>query len=758
MNDAHKLIKFKLEGGPPSKTRVQTPNQKAFVLLQAAIGQHFFNDFTLRQEMSSSIEFASRVLSATEDFSIEESKHGQIALEAMLLRRCLATSLWSSNDRVLNQLRGVGAKSAAKLAMNNIRTFNDIISKSSNDIEQACGRKSPFGQELKRVVAKIVSKSLKLTAFIEGLDCNEKPNELVCNVDNLDAKSHADDVSTNVETGVVTYTLAVHTDRPNGSLMFRTDISGPCSHRVRCPQKFGRIYIHLVSNLVGLDDKFTIDGNDTVQKSKFVLSPQKPKSSIAKNAKRSKSPKSNQTNLKPSSNKLENMVKGVQDFRLAKVSTTPSNNQAPKTGGNQGDSSSVANMQVSPMQKRKEPYVTPSPLQTTKSRVSLVGAQKTFPSSVPTRPPPPPQRKLENSIIREPKRHNMYIGSWNKQKKRQKRFQQRAFGSPKENPFSMFKFDPNNVEKQLELASGTSSEMATSSSFGPSVLPPTTSHGVHQQKMKHAARRSRFHSNIGLAPSEHSVSKLVGSSKRRKVSTPIQMRQPDLLRQKAAEQQSYIMTSRQCRSSQYYDLYPNDIGLSSKDEQYDNEYDSQPFGSVVTTGKNVEMNQFVNYHQQDQHLDHSQGVVYVSPTPINDNFGDTFGDEGLHETVIHDFDEQINAHVDQDYHSDEHINLHGSEDHFFPYSSAQLESNLPYHEIPPANYAQPNEFLQQNQVPDFVKYPNDISALAMDDSHRNDSNMEGLVINVASNDTCDTSNNPREDIKEAVDGFDLAFF
>ena len=44
------MIKYKLDG-PPSKVRIQTPAQKTFVLLQSAIGQHYLDDYTLRQEM-----------------------------------------------------------------------------------------------------------------------------------------------------------------------------------------------------------------------------------------------------------------------------------------------------------------------------------------------------------------------------------------------------------------------------------------------------------------------------------------------------------------------------------------------------------------------------------------------------------------------------------------------------------------------------------------------------------------------------------
>mmetsp|Transcript_35994 Transcript_35994/g.107608 ORF Transcript_35994/g.107608 Transcript_35994/m.107608 type:complete len:208 (+) Transcript_35994:814-1437(+) len=162
LNDAHKVIKYKLEGAAPSKIRVQTPDQKAFVVLQCAIGQHHLNDNTLRQEMSFMVDFATRMLSAAEDYSVDGSRNGAVALESLLLRRNLVTSLWSESDGVLNQLRGVGHKTTAMLTMNKIRTFADVLSQPSHTIEQACCRSQPFGQELKAVVKKILQNTLSL--------------------------------------------------------------------------------------------------------------------------------------------------------------------------------------------------------------------------------------------------------------------------------------------------------------------------------------------------------------------------------------------------------------------------------------------------------------------------------------------------------------------------------------------------------------------------------------------------------------------
>jgi ATP-dependent DNA helicase HFM1/MER3 len=103
LNEAHKIVRYKLDV-ELSKFRVQTPSQKAFILLQVSIGQHYLEDFTLRQEMTQIVDIAQRLLKAIEDFSIQSSRHGAVALESFLMRRSLATSLWGSSDGVLNQV------------------------------------------------------------------------------------------------------------------------------------------------------------------------------------------------------------------------------------------------------------------------------------------------------------------------------------------------------------------------------------------------------------------------------------------------------------------------------------------------------------------------------------------------------------------------------------------------------------------------------------------------------------------------------
>jgi ATP-dependent DNA helicase HFM1/MER3 len=253
LNDVHKMIRYKLDG-PPSKVRVQNAAQKAFVLLQAAIGQHYLDDFTLRQEMSYMVEYATRMLSAAEEYSIEGSRNGQVALQCLKLRRSLATSLWGSGDGVLNQLRGVGHKTTAKLRFNKILSFADVLSSSSEAIEHAAGRGPPFGRELRTAVSKILQSTLQLSAYVESSD--NIPKYVVCSLARRKPMPGVERVERDESSSIVKYTLAVYTDRPGSCLFFRSNVTLVGEYRMRLPSSCGKVFVHLVASMVGLDGKF----------------------------------------------------------------------------------------------------------------------------------------------------------------------------------------------------------------------------------------------------------------------------------------------------------------------------------------------------------------------------------------------------------------------------------------------------------------------------------------------------------------------
>jgi hypothetical protein len=183
LNELHETEKIRHKLGiPASKFRLKTPKDKAFVLLQASIGQHHFTSYSLKQEMSALANNASRFLSAVEAFSIKGSKNGHVAFQSLKLRRSLERSLWGSSSGVLNQIEKVGQISAAKLVFNGIVSFEDVLSSSEERIEHASGRPKPFGKSIRDLVGALMKEKLETSASIEFTRGSNTPAGVVCEV------------------------------------------------------------------------------------------------------------------------------------------------------------------------------------------------------------------------------------------------------------------------------------------------------------------------------------------------------------------------------------------------------------------------------------------------------------------------------------------------------------------------------------------------------------------------------------------------
>ena len=231
LNEAYKLVKYKFEG-PQSKIRIQTPEQKAFVLLQSSIGKHHFRDASLRREMSHVLDGAFRVLAAVEDYARVGSRNGQVAVQGWLMRRSLYSSLWGDKDGVLNQINGISQQMTTKLAKNGIKTFADAMNSSSDEIVEALNVTPSFASGVRTASAKILQRTLKLSA------CT-KPNE----AGGLDLHIKVERKVHGGESGgdrIVYYSLLVYTDRPGGLLHYCEDLATDAEMIVSCPPKFGR--------------------------------------------------------------------------------------------------------------------------------------------------------------------------------------------------------------------------------------------------------------------------------------------------------------------------------------------------------------------------------------------------------------------------------------------------------------------------------------------------------------------------------------
>lgn len=263
LNTAHKSLKlYKLEG-PPSKVRVKEPWEKSFVLIQAYIEQVEMQcDFALRQEMTTMVEYASRILAAIEEYSAYASKNFNVLVQSLKIRRAISVHLWNGNDGLLQQIQGISKTTCYSLHLGGISTFDAVLKTSEDIIEKAANRSPPFGSQLKKACAKILNSRLKLSATIEIAAADGTPSSLNCTLErpiSVDPLALAD-LSDNAS--AVTYSLIAYTDRPNGGIMLKESIASPVAFRVPVPPHFGRITLKLVASIVGLDDTIILEGND----------------------------------------------------------------------------------------------------------------------------------------------------------------------------------------------------------------------------------------------------------------------------------------------------------------------------------------------------------------------------------------------------------------------------------------------------------------------------------------------------------------
>lgn len=322
---------------------MQDPTQKAFVLLQASIGQIFLEDYTLRQEMNSMVEYASRMLSAIEEYSLQGSKHGHVALQSLRLRRSLATSLWGRNDGVLNQLLGIGTKTTAILKLHGITTFEDVIASNDEMIEKAAHRTPPFGSNLRTVVSKILRGTFKLAAHLEYAAGSTTPCSLVCRLEpRNDIPRLYDGSSTTSSAPTVTYTLIAYTNKPGGCLFYKRDISSPETFKIDTPPKFGKITAVLLASLVGLDGKVELKGNEEMEDPPSTVRPAVSKKAITAST----------TNAAP---------RKVRNFQQSRVEqfTVPKRSKGAKSSTGRTTTDTASSLKPPP--ERANNNVTPSP-------------------------------------------------------------------------------------------------------------------------------------------------------------------------------------------------------------------------------------------------------------------------------------------------------------------------------------------------------------------------------------------------------------
>lgn len=127
-------------------------------------------------------------------------------------------------------------------------SFSDVLRSSNEAIEHAAGRRAPFGTELRSAVSKILQSTLHLSADVES-------EYIVCRLSRRDALGGMEGLEKDETAGIVKYTLTAYTDHPGSCLFFQSNIGSVGEYRMPFPAECGKVFVHLIASMVGLDGK-----------------------------------------------------------------------------------------------------------------------------------------------------------------------------------------------------------------------------------------------------------------------------------------------------------------------------------------------------------------------------------------------------------------------------------------------------------------------------------------------------------------------
>lgn len=463
LKEVHKteIVRFKLPG-QLSKFTVKDSSQKAFILLQCIIGKHEFDNNTLRQEMASITNSATKILHAAQDYSLHHSHNGKLALESLKLERAILLCMWGVGAQPLNAISGVGSHTTNRLRLNGIVSFQNVLDVSEDKLETAAGRRAPFGREIKAEVAALCRDSLKLHAYIERTRTSNTPASLICRLSYHDPNRV---LATKNEEPKVSFSLLAHTDQPSDSLVLWIDTlrisPGNAAFRVILPPSlpFGKLFVHLMGTVVGFDQAIVLSGSPGGLEQDAPRSLKNPPTAPKMNKRVRQAEISFSKKRSKASCEMPQVVKPTERINTSvgtattNVHVTADHSGPPKRlpqRSTQNDSKQSPFVEMMMKQRSNEfwksPMRVPSPVQTdSQEKVHAFDAQA--PESTP-RAAWFQQTRLKSQ--------QMHIKSTSKRRAFQQvpnQSQRRAFATRHDNPFTSFRHDPNETEGFLEILS-----------------------------------------------------------------------------------------------------------------------------------------------------------------------------------------------------------------------------------------------------------------------------------------------------------------
>jgi hypothetical protein len=112
-----------------------------------------------------------------------KSKESPYLGSTIVLTKCLEQRMWENSHLVSMQIRGVGVSTANKLAQAGLTSFQHLETSATNTIQRICGRRHPFGANLKSKSRKLVGKSLCLSTKEEPGDNDDDRTTFRISVD-----------------------------------------------------------------------------------------------------------------------------------------------------------------------------------------------------------------------------------------------------------------------------------------------------------------------------------------------------------------------------------------------------------------------------------------------------------------------------------------------------------------------------------------------------------------------------------------------